>query len=65
MNKYSDSELIQSFFEAWNDGNADDIKSSLLYVVYCERQKTWFVPKRTLEQRAPFFQIHFCFLYSG
>ncbi len=33
MNKYSDSELIQSFFEAWNDGDADDIKSSLYALI--------------------------------
>ena len=29
MNKYSDQEIIDSFFEAWGDGDPDDIKSSL------------------------------------
>ncbi len=29
MSKYSDTEIINSFFEAWSDGDADDIKSAL------------------------------------
>jgi len=29
MNKYSDKEIINSFFDSWNDGDPDDIKSSL------------------------------------
>ena len=29
MNKYSNQEIIESFFEAWNDGDADDIKSAI------------------------------------
>ena len=30
MNKYSNEEIIQGFFDAWNDGDPDDIKSSIL-----------------------------------
>ena len=33
MNKYSDQEIIDSFFNAWNDGDPDDIKSSLYSVL--------------------------------
>lgn len=29
MNKYSDQEIIQSFFDAWADGDPDDIKSAI------------------------------------
>ena len=29
MNKYSDEEIIESFFTAWADGDPDDIKSAL------------------------------------
>ena len=29
MSKYSDQEIIDSFFSAWNDGDPDDIKSAL------------------------------------
>lgn len=29
MNKYSDKEIIKSFFSAWADGDPDDIKSAL------------------------------------
>lgn len=33
MNKYSDEEIIQSFYEAWNDGDPDDIKSALYALI--------------------------------
>lgn len=33
MSKYSDSEIIENFFGAWNDGDADDIKSALFALV--------------------------------
>lgn len=33
MNKYSDAEIIDSFFAAWNDGDPDDIKSALYSLV--------------------------------
>jgi probable addiction module antidote protein len=33
MSKYSDAEIIQSFFAAWNDGDADDIKSALYALI--------------------------------
>jgi len=33
MNKYSDEELINSFLEAWSDGDPDDIKSTLYAIV--------------------------------
>ncbi|MBY0385942.1 hypothetical protein K2X05_12355 [bacterium] len=29
MSKYSDKEIINSFFDSWNDGDPDDIKSAL------------------------------------
>jgi DNA-binding phage protein len=29
MNKYSDQEIVDSFFAAWADGDPDDIKSAL------------------------------------
>jgi DNA-binding phage protein len=29
MNKYSDKEIIKSFFDSWIDGDPDDIKSAL------------------------------------
>lgn len=29
MNKYTDQEIVQSFFEAWADGDTDDIKSAI------------------------------------
>jgi DNA-binding phage protein len=29
MNKYSDSEMLTAFFDSWNDGDPDDIKSAL------------------------------------
>ena len=33
MNKYSDTEIIESFFSAWSDGDADDIKSALYALI--------------------------------
>lgn len=33
MNKYSDSEIISSFFDSWSDGDPDDIKSSLYALI--------------------------------
>ena len=33
MNKYSDHEIIDSFFDAWSDGDADDIKSALYALI--------------------------------
>ena len=33
MNKYSDQEIAQSFGNAWSNGDADDIKSSLYAVI--------------------------------
>ena len=33
MDKYSDDEIIQNFFDSWKDGDPDDIKSSLYAVV--------------------------------
>lgn len=33
MNKYSDGEIINSFFETWADGDSDDIKSSLYALI--------------------------------
>ena len=33
MNKYSDTEIIDSFFDAWSDGDADDIKSALYSLI--------------------------------
>ena len=29
MKRYSDAEIIESFFASWNDGDSDDIKSAL------------------------------------
>ena len=33
MNRYSDAEIVESFFVAWNDGDADDIKSALYALI--------------------------------
>tara|TARA_B100000508_G_C11362204_1_gene229454 strand:- start:417 stop:659 length:243 start_codon:yes stop_codon:yes gene_type:complete len=33
MNRYSDSEIVQSFFDSWSDGDPDDIKSSLYAII--------------------------------
>jgi DNA-binding phage protein len=33
MNKYTDQEIITSFFEAWSDGDPDDIKSSIYALI--------------------------------
>lgn len=33
MSKYSDAEIIDSFFDAWGDGDADDIKSALYALI--------------------------------
>ncbi len=33
MNKYSDDEIIDSFFDSWIDGDPDDIKSALYALV--------------------------------
>ncbi|NQZ19734.1 MAG: hypothetical protein HRT44_10825, partial [Bdellovibrionales bacterium] len=33
MNKYSDQEIISSFFDSWNDGDPDDIKSALYSLI--------------------------------
>lgn len=33
MNKYLDTEIIESFFAAWGDGDADDIKSALYALI--------------------------------
>jgi len=33
MNKYSDEEIVESFFTSWADGDADDIKSSLYSLI--------------------------------
>lgn len=33
MNKYSDREIIRSFFDSWNDGDPDDIKSALYALI--------------------------------
>jgi len=33
MNKYSDEEIVESFISSWNDGDPDDIKSSLYAVI--------------------------------
>ena len=33
MNKYTDDEIINSFFTSWNDGDPDDIKSALYSLV--------------------------------
>lgn len=33
MSKYSDTEIIDSFFAAWADGDADDIKSVLYSLI--------------------------------
>ena len=33
MSKYSDQEIIDSFFEAWNDGDPDDIKSAIYSIL--------------------------------
>lgn len=33
MNKYSDKELIKSFFDCWSDGDPDDIKSSVFALI--------------------------------
>ena len=33
MSKYSDQEIITSFFDAWSDGDPDDIKSALYSIL--------------------------------
>lgn len=33
MKKYSDDEIIESFFESWSDGDPDDIKSALYALI--------------------------------
>ena len=33
LNKYSDKEIITSFFDAWKDGDPDDIKSALYSLI--------------------------------
>ena len=33
MNKYSDEEIVNSFFDAWADGDPEDIKSSLYALI--------------------------------
>lgn len=33
MNKYSDEEIVQGFFDAWGDGDPDDIKSTLFAII--------------------------------
>lgn len=33
MSKYSDAEIIDSFFVCWADGDADDIKSALYALI--------------------------------
>lgn len=33
MKKYSDTEIIESFFASWVDGDADDIKSGLYALI--------------------------------
>ena len=52
MNKYSDSEIIHSFFEAWLDGDPDDIKSSLYSLIQrfggTQLSRTTGIPRTTL-----------------
>ena len=33
MSKYSDAEIVESFFSSWVDGDPDDIKSSLYSLI--------------------------------
>ena len=33
MNKYTDQELLQLFYDTWADGDPDDIKSSLYALI--------------------------------
>lgn len=33
MSKYSDQEIVTSFFDAWGDGDPDDIKSALYALI--------------------------------
>lgn len=33
MNKYSDEEIVESFLQAWSDGDPDDIKSTLYAII--------------------------------
>jgi probable addiction module antidote protein len=33
MNKYSESEIAESFLAAWSDGDPDDIKSALYAII--------------------------------
>ena len=52
MNKYSDAEVAQSFIEAWNDGDPDDIKSALYAVIQrfgaTEISRNTGIPRTTL-----------------
>ncbi|MGH1469392.1 MAG: hypothetical protein ACRBBP_11055 [Bdellovibrionales bacterium] len=52
MNKYSEAELIQSFFDAWTDGDSDDIKSTLYAVIKrlggTHLSKSTGIPRTTL-----------------
>ncbi len=33
MSKYTDQEIISSFFNSWNDGDPDDIKSAIFSLI--------------------------------
>lgn len=52
MNKYSEAELIQGFFDAWTDGDSDDIKSTLYAIIKrfggTHLSKSTGIPRTTL-----------------